>query len=518
MDDEDDDEKDSPTPESTIMDLSDPVLVSEVYNDDYTETTAEDLSLLDNEEHHHRNDFTPESHKSCFDKLFKFFSYVTIEPSMFLISLGFSFEGVFVDNLWIDKVCLNQLNYSKEMCQSLDSGNYTSQQDDVQKWVTTYKMYAQMIETIPVLFSIILLGAWSDRRGRKLPYIIPQFGYLLKVLSYIINSYFWYLPPWCLLIVEFPYGMCGSMVGMFFTAYAYFADSTSQRSRTSRFGILAVMFELAMPIGKYVGVIIYSKYGYLGVFCIALICNSLSILYSFLCLKDIHPQNINDQHNENDSIKTLFSTTKIKNQMTVSFKHRENNNRARLFGNLAVILLSLLTFGGDTYLYTRKKFGWNYKDYTLYSISSTPILLFGSLVALPIMSYRLGFEDNLIGFIGSCTFMVNNVITGTAPYGWVMYIALVVLIFGSGVTNSTRSALTKIVPSNEIGSIYATLAIFETLLPLITEPFGTLLYNSTLDIFPGTIYLFGACIYLLISCILVWLLTNFPPERNNSDH
>merc|ERR1712142_123393 len=101
------------------------------------------------------------------------------------------------------------------------------------------------------------------------------------------------------------------------------------------------MFELAMPVGKYVGVLIYEKYGYLGVFGIALICNSLGIIYSFLRLENINSQNINEEDNENDSFKRLFSTEKIKNQMSVSFKPRENNNRARLFGNLAVILLSL---------------------------------------------------------------------------------------------------------------------------------------------------------------------------------
>lgn len=474
----------------------------------------DDASLLANEELHHENDDPLQPPKSCCDTLFNLFSFITIEPSMFLISLGFSFEGVFVDNLWVDKVCHIQLNYSMEICQNLDTGNYTSQQDTVQRWVTYYKMYANMIETIPVLFAIILLGAWSDTKGRKLPYIIPQFGYLLKVVSYIINSYLWYLPPWCLLIVELPYGLCGSMIGMFLTAYAYLAASTGQRSRTSRFAVLGVMFELAMPVGKYVGVMIYDKFGYLGVFGIALACNSLSIIYSFACLENINSNTSDEECEENDDTKRIFSITKIKNQMSVCFKQRENNNRARLLGNVTVILLTLLTFDGDTYLYTRKKFGWNYKDYTLYSMASTPILLFASLVVLPIMSYRLGFEDNLIGFISSCTGMFSNVIKGTAPYGWVMYIATGVLIFGSSVSTSTRSALTKIVPSSEIGSIYAALAIFETLLPLIVEPLETLVYNSTIDIFPGTIYVLGASYYMIISCILVWLLTHFPPERN----
>ncbi|CAL4119966.1 unnamed protein product [Meganyctiphanes norvegica] len=488
---------------------------SEICNNDYTLTADDDLVPLVTEEHHYENENTSESPNYCFDMLTKFCSYVTIEPSMFLIALGYSFEGVFVDNLWIDKVCLIQLNYSKEICKNLDSGNYNSQQDNVQRWVKSYSMYSQIIETIPVLFAIILLGAWSDTRGRKLPYIIPQFGYLLKVFSYIINAYFWFLPPWCLLIVEFPYGLCGSMIGMFLAAYAYLADSTGQRSRTSRFSVLAVMFEVAMPIGKYAGVIIYDKFGYIGVFGIGLICNILSIIYSFVFLKNIISHSSGEENNETIDFKKLFSTTKIKNQMSVCFKQRENNERARLLGNVAVILLSLLTFGEDTYLYTRKKFGWNYKDYTLFSIASTPVLLFASLVVLPIMSYRLGFEDNLIGFISSCTAMFSNVIKGTAPYGWVLYIAIGILIFGTSVSTSTRSALTKFVPSNEIGSIYATLAIFETLLPLITEPIETFVYNASLDIFPGMIFLLGAVFYLLISCILVWLLTHFPPERNH---
>ncbi|CAL4071808.1 unnamed protein product, partial [Meganyctiphanes norvegica] len=121
---------------------------------------------------------------------------------------------------------------------------------------------------------------------------------------------------------------------------------------------------------------------------------------------------------------------------------------------------------GNTYLYTRKKFGWNYIDYTYWSMFSTPVTMIASGIVLPFQSVYLGFDDYLIGFIGSSTEMFKHVIEGTAPDGWYMYLGTIVIIVGFGVSASIRSSLTKLVSPDEIGAVFAVLALAETLLPL----------------------------------------------------
>ena len=124
---------------------------------------------------------------------------------------------------------------------------------------------------------MIFLGAWSDSRGTRLPVILPLYGYLLKAINYIVNVIWWDLPPWCMLLVDIPYGFFGSGIGFFLGIYSYIAQSTSKKARTSRFGLLSVVYDISMPIGKYVGVIVFDKYGYKGVFSIAVILNILAI-------------------------------------------------------------------------------------------------------------------------------------------------------------------------------------------------------------------------------------------------
>ncbi|CAL4181291.1 unnamed protein product, partial [Meganyctiphanes norvegica] len=428
---------------------------------------------------HEETETTPLLHKSAAGKdtsdspkpastgraIQDFFQAVTIEPIMFLHALSYSFEGVFVENLWIDKICQNQYNYSSETCQNLDSGQYTVEQDNVQRWTTSYSMYRSVIETIPSLVAILFLGAWSDTRGRRLPVILPIYGYTLKCISYIINVIWWSLPPWCLIIVCIPYGLCGSMIGFFLGTYSYLGITTSKKARTSRFGIISVVYELAMPIGKYLGVKVFETYGYLGVFGIALILNVLAILYAYIRLENLAPKESNSQNTKDKSICSLLSPARVKKLLSVAFRKRENYGRTKIITLIIIMLLGMFSYGGNTYLYTRKKFGWNYRDYTFWSIFSTPVTMFASMIVLPFQSVYLGFEDYLIGFIGSSTEMFKNVIEGTAPDGWYMYLGTLVIIVGYGVSSSIRSALTKLVSPDEIGAVFAVLALAETFLP-----------------------------------------------------
>lgn len=71
------------------------------------------------------------------------------------------------------------------------------------------------------------------------------------------------------------------------------------------------------------------------------------------------------------------------------------------------------------------------------------------------------------------------------------------------IITSSRSMLSKLVEPDELGAVYAVVGMGEGLLPIFFTPMYTAIYNSTLDVFPGTVFIVNSCITLIVCCIYV---------------
>lgn len=68
---------------------------------------------------------------------------------------------------------------------------------------------------------------------------------------------------------------------------------------------------------------------------------------------------------------------------------------------------------------------------------------------------------------------------------------------------ASRGALSKIVATADLGALFALLGVLECGSELVTPPLCTLIYNHTLDIFPGTVFLVMAGVSVVICCVYV---------------
>ena len=57
------------------------------------------------------------------------------------------------------------------------------------------------------------------------------------------------------------------------------------------------------------------------------------------------------------------------------------------------------------------------------------------------------------------------------------------------VSTVIRSLLSKVVPATELGKVFTMLGCLEAAVPLIASPILTIVYNNTLNTFPGSVYL-----------------------------
>lgn len=437
---------------------------------------------------------------------------ITVEPVLFLHAMSFAVASVFYTNMMVDKVCTLQLNYSADICDHLDSGDHEEEQNAVQKITNVYQLYCSWIQSSLGIFAMVLLGAWSDTKGRKVPLLVPLIGDSLKALLLLANAYFWYWQPCYIILAYIPYGLGGNWMAIFMAAYAYVGNHSGNRSRTTRLSLAGLMAYAAWPMGHFTGTVLYMKGGYVLVFGAQLIFSIVTVIYTLLRFDSgPPPKREGEEEREGDARREKKLTLeKVKTSLTVVFKPREGYLRAHIIAHVICIWVTVISYEGSafTYLYTRKKFGWNYYDYTIWSIVGTPISFLASCVILPILSYYFQLEDSLLGFIGSASHIFYGTIVGTAPYPWMLYLGLVVSSFSGMVITSSRGAISKLVRSNELGGVFTTIALGEAFSPIVVAPVFTLIYNSTLETFPGAVFIVGSVFAVVVSCLYTWILTS----------
>ena len=129
--------------------------------------------------------------------------------------------------------------------------------------------------------------------------------------------------------------------------------------------------------------------------------------------------------------------------------------------------------------------------------------MFSQLILVPFLSKRLQIRDTTIIiwalFPAILGFFLEAFLTRVIFLfiTWSLVYILYINIF-----TTTRSALTKLVDSTEVGKLFTTLAILNSILQLISKPFYGFLYQATVDIYPP-IWIFVSQIFLLIPLILI---------------
>ena len=163
----------------------------------------------------------------------------------------------------IDKVCLVNLNFTKEICQDLT--HHKKYEEQVQEIVADLQMYLSILSSIPAIITGLFLGPWSDANGRKPLMIVPCIGDVLGQVVLILNTYFGHIKAEYILI----YGACsifGGFTSLLIGMYGYISDISDQESRTSRIALIDLSMAIGVPIGFYSSGPLFQYGGYYTVF------------------------------------------------------------------------------------------------------------------------------------------------------------------------------------------------------------------------------------------------------------
>ena len=138
------------------------------------------------------------------------------------------------------------------------------------------------------------------------------------------------------------------------------------------------------------------------------------------------------------------------------------------------------------------------------------------MVLVPFLSGYLEWRDTTILMVAiSCT-TIGHVGTGLLSQLWVLYLGYVLNMLWNAVTTTSRSNMSKLMESNEIGKAFTFLAIFQGITPIATKPLFALLYKNTLETFPGAYKILSGSLY--IGVLLIIILTHFGLKRSEEKH
>lgn len=321
-------------------------------------------------------------------------------------------------------------------------------------------------------------------------------GQIICQIVYLLNVHFWSASA-DFILFSATYSLFGGGTTFLIGLYSYLADITTSESRTSRLSVLDVAAISGYTSGIYLSAPLYQSLGFNGVFGVTAGIYSLDFLFVLFFLPESRKVNTEEVESGNFSSKALDIF-----RCVFGRREGEGHTRAIILILMSAMLLHVSVFCADIdYLFTRKMFSWTEAKYTEVNTGVTVLTSLSSLLVLPLLSYRLGVSDFVIGILASLSFLSASVGTAFSRTGTHYIIASCVGLLGPQVSTVIRSQLSKAVAERELGKVYTLLGCLEAAVPLVASPLLTEIYNNSLQTFPGAVYLARAG-FVLVDLVL----------------
>ncbi|XP_021708738.1 proton-coupled folate transporter [Aedes aegypti] len=381
--------------------------------------------------------------------------------------------------------------------------------------VTFLNSYRSIITGLVQAVVLLFAGSWSDRAGLRKPCIlIPIAADILSLCVLIISAIFMreiplevtgILPQ---LINSFSGGTPLVVTGI----YSYLTIVTTESERTFRFACAAVVIAIIPILASFFSGYIFKALGFINLCLLCMATNSLGLLYGLFVLKeptkvesgtdaDATHKTGNEPNSSTPAMK-LFDITLVTDCVKVLTKKRGFNVRTILILTLVVFFINFGAAGDleSALNIAILKFNWisNLGTWVAYDLMTT---LLGTLLAMGVLSKRLGVSDFLICVFSVCFTLIAKPIMAYAassvqPY--LYYVATSIDVFEGSKIVAIRSIVSKLVEQNEIGKMLSLLGIVDSAQAVIYPTIYSAVFLKSQDVFIGSVFLLSEA-FLLVS-------------------
>ncbi len=338
-----------------------------------------------------------------------------------------------------------------------------------------------------------ILGSLSDRFGRRPILLSSLFG---AAVDYIFMAF---APTLLLLFIGRVFsGLTGASMTV---ANSYMADISTDENRSANFGLIGAAFGIGFIAGPLIGGVL-GHYGSETPFLAAAFLNFLNFIFGLFIL----PESLSKEHRRQIDIKKLNPFTSISKVL--------NNKPIFYF----IIIYALLFLAGNVHpsiwtLYTEHRFNWSPLQVGL-SLSFVGLIFGFSQAVLTkklvpkwgeIKALKVGLVFSALAFI----------LYGVVPFGWMMYLVMLLTLLSGLAMPCLQSLMTKQVEANRQGELQGGLVSLSSLsaiaAPLLyTSSFNWVLSQTHLPYLMGLPYLIAA---LIVFCC--WVLLARKLQKKN---
>ncbi len=343
--------------------------------------------------------------------------------------------------------------------------------------------------TMQFIFSPIL-GAWSDRFGRRPVILISCFG---LGIDYIFMA----LAPslrW-LFVGRLISGITTSNVS---TAFAYVTDTTGPEKRAKAFGLISAAFGLGFVIGPVLGGILGHQYGLRAPFKAAAALSLLNALYGLFVL----PESLAPEKRA----KSAWHMANPLGSLKLFRSHPELSGLAVVITLYYLAHQSLMSVWA---LYSEYRYAWNNRDVgiSLGVVGISAAIVSGALVGPYVKKFgeRFSLASGLVyGTIGFVCF-------GLATRGWVVLATIPFVALWGIAAPALQALMARHVDHSSQGKLQGGINSLRALTGmagpiLYTQVFSAAIAPGTKLHIPGAPYLLAA-ILLALSLLLALYVT-----------
>lgn len=436
-------------------------------------------------------------------------------------------------------------NYTTE---SKDNSSMMNEQDwkhvTIQRMASRYLVAYRLLFNTPATIACLIYGPVSDRIGRKFCIIMPCLGTLIGCLCFAVSlePSLTAVPGVVSLVLfgGFCYGMCGKSNAVSMGANSYIADVTSTANRMVHLGRLMGMNFLGLCTGAALLALNYRFYGFPETLIFASVSSSVIMFLVVVFVRESKTfQNTADWSGTVGSLRS--STPDISSQdwsstqnnacskvrsVCLSFKSsykflfvkRPGNHRSILLLLFATILLNQITKSGEhdaILLYvTVTPFNWPAEMYGYYLVVCFGSMTLVLILVLPIIQ-RLASPHDLTLIIFGLTARLLQLVTQALTKSTVVLFTSALIGSSGGLINpATRSLISKTVGGEDIGVSFSMVSCMEAMANLIGGGLFIFIYNTTLAVLPGAVFLFDACLQVIMLLTFIWI--RFQLQRESS--
>ncbi|XP_068232294.1 probable peptidoglycan muropeptide transporter SLC46 [Palaemon carinicauda] len=441
-----------------------------------------------------------------------------LEPAMFFHGFCFWTMQSLMEMVHTLKVCLVDYEFSPEVCENLHT--HHNESSKVQQGVTKVVMYNSTISSLIPAFLMLLLGAWSDKYGRKIPLLITSACSALWIGGYMLSLLYTAWPTWLLYVFTLFDSLGGGNQAFTSLCISYLSDVTTWEERTKRIGIGMSFWYIGGPIGN-IFVSLFLTYGGIhSTLQLMFFCQLSIVSYLYLVVRESHgpfctmPKVL--KHTSPDEATVLktpwqitrdfFCVTRIKESFHTVFREREGGLRSIYICVLLSNMIRRIARSFHMYLFVQNVLQWTSVDYSWWTTYRTSFAALGSMFLMKKLLKFLNITDTGLIIMASISVFMEYMTYATLDLTdthLLIWIGPPLGILSYSITIGLKAMATKLVSHNEKGRVSTMLSASQSLVPMFGGYAFSQLYNSTLHTMPGAQFLFSASLAGLIFSIFI---------------